>query len=139
MRADLAQYAGWQFTMFLPACVAFRLLSDQSSITSGVGALLVAFCYPETLYVRHPDAVYVSSTQPIISRLTVVPRAAPTRRLKISSFGHPFAMFRYPVVVLCALYYGVCFTLGSVLPALTTSKNMNAYYGFVLDRRQALA
>ncbi|GAA5902684.1 hypothetical protein JCM5296_001257 [Sporobolomyces johnsonii] len=108
----IAQYVNWRWTMYLPAiCNAFMWL-------------VILFCLPETLFVRTID--HSLEKRPILSRLALFRR--PQRKLLLASFARPFQMLAYPPVVIVALYAGIAFTFGSVLPAQSWSAVAKKYY-----------
>ncbi|KAJ6498291.1 MFS general substrate transporter [Mycena vulgaris] len=68
--------------------------------------------------------------KPILRRMKLWGLRPKGKHLKTSDFFRQFVMFKYPSVVLTALYYSVTFTLSSILPAVTSATLFRRLYKF---------
>ncbi|KAJ7072528.1 MFS general substrate transporter [Mycena amicta] len=112
----LAQYIGYQWCYYLPAILDMTLF------------VMMLFCLPETLYIR--GSAPVVTDKPILRRMKLWGLRPKGKHLQISDFFRQFIMFKYPTVVLSALYYSITFTFSSILPAVTSATLFRALYKF---------
>ncbi|KAJ6451594.1 MFS general substrate transporter [Mycena sanguinolenta] len=112
------------FTVFLTnsahvAPIPGGFLAQFPGILDLTMFVIMLFCLPETLYVR--GSTPVTTSRPILRRLRLWGLRPEEKRLKLSDFWRPFQMFIYPPVFISALYYAVTFSLGSILPNVTSA------------------
>ncbi|KAH8682693.1 MFS general substrate transporter [Xylariales sp. PMI_506] len=123
----VGQYLGWRWTFKFAA------------ILDGVMLLIIAFCLPETLYVRdvnnltrtaeERENVKISS-EVYIARLKPFTRF-PELKLKLSHFVWPaLRMVKYPSVLFPAIYYAAQYGFGSILPAVTVATIFSETFGW---------
>ena len=90
----LVQNCGWQWAMWLPAC------------TNGAQALAFFLTYRETLY---PARQLLPPNLSHFTELFRLPRRVPHSSLSLKTFLAPLLFIQSPIVVLCALAYGLSF------------------------------
>ncbi|KAJ7598968.1 MFS general substrate transporter [Mycena floridula] len=112
----VAQFISWRWTLILPSIIAASCLP----------LLLVAF--PETLYLR--EGSYPTGRDTFWGERKLWGFRPSGRKLRAVDFFRPIQMLKYPPIVACALYAGVAFTLGSVMPAQTVSALFRTYYNW---------
>ncbi|KAF8519538.1 MFS general substrate transporter [Gautieria morchelliformis] len=120
----VGQFLGWQWCFFLAA------------ILDGAMLLVIFFCLPETLYIRSAGSYSQQPTQQRFTRATYIRslfvfRKFPGRTLHLRQFFLPsLRMARYPSVLLPAIYYGMAYGFGSILPAVTVSHVFSQHFNF---------
>ncbi|KAJ7491991.1 MFS general substrate transporter [Mycena latifolia] len=112
----LGQFVSYRWCYYLPAILDFTMF------------VVMFFCLPETLYLR--GSTPVVTDKPILRRMKLWGLRPEGKRLKASDFLHQLIMFKYPTVVLTALYYSITFTLSSILPAVTSATLFRRLYKF---------
>ncbi|KAJ6514980.1 MFS general substrate transporter [Mycena vitilis] len=112
----LGQFVSYRWCYYLPAILDFTMF------------VVMLFCLPETLYLR--GSAPVVTDKPILRRMKLWGLRPEGKHLKISDFFRQFIMFKYPTVLLTALYYSVTFTLSSILPAVTSATLFRRLYLF---------
>lgn len=116
----IGQFLGWRWTFKFAA------------IVNAVMLLVITFCLPETLYLRHDRDLRTTETFDKTVNKKFYLKALrpwnrfPELRLKWNQFLlPPFKMAMYPSVLFPALYYGAQYGFASILPAVTVArKNM---------------
>jgi MFS family permease len=111
----VGQFLGWRW--------CFKM----AAIFDGVMFIIIFFCLPETLYVRHPTEVLVTTAahqmgmKGYAHRLKLW-RTYPELKLKATDFVIPTVkMMKYPSVLFPALYYASQYGFASILPAVTVA------------------
>lgn len=113
----IGQFLGWRWTFKFAA------------ILDGVMFLIIAFCLPETLYVRDQSRLTRTLSEreieftprTYLSRLRLY-STFPELKLKLNQFIIPsIKMAKYPSVLFPALYYGAQYGFASILPAVTVA------------------
>ncbi|KAJ7255451.1 MFS general substrate transporter [Mycena haematopus] len=112
----LGQFVSYRWCYYLPAVLDFTMFG------------IMFFCLPETLYLR--GSTPVVTDRPILRRMRLWGLRPEGKHLKTSDFFRQFIMFKYPTVLLTALYYSVTFTLSSILPAVTSATLFRLLYKF---------
>ncbi|KAJ6619911.1 MFS general substrate transporter [Mycena sp. CBHHK59/15] len=117
---------------FLGQFVSYRWCYYLPAILDMIMFVMMFFCLPETLYVR--GSVPVVTDKPILRRMKLWGLRPKGKHLKVSDFFRQFIMFKYPTVLLTAVYYSVTFTLSSILPAVTSATLFRRLYKFNASR-----
>ncbi|KAF7356451.1 MFS general substrate transporter [Mycena venus] len=112
----LGQFVSYRWCYYLPAILDLTMF------------VVMFFCLPETLYLR--GSTPVVTDRPILRRMKLWGLRPQGKYLKVSDFFKQFIMFKYPTVLLTALYYSVTFTLSSILPAVTSATLFRRLYKF---------
>ncbi|KAK6967127.1 MFS general substrate transporter [Favolaschia claudopus] len=112
----LGQFVSYRWCYYLPAILDMTMFG------------VMFFCLPETLYLR--GSTPVVTDKPILRRMKLWGLRPKGKHLKLSDFFQQFIMFKYPTVLLTALYYSVTFTLSSILPAVTSATLFRRLYKF---------
>ncbi|KAF8216685.1 MFS general substrate transporter [Mycena galopus ATCC 62051] len=112
----LGQFVSYRWCYYLPAILDFTMF------------VIMFFCLPETLYLRGSKPVVTD--KPILRRMKLWGLRPEGKYLKVSDFLRQFIMFKYPTVLLTALYYSATFTLSSILPAVTSATLFRLLYKF---------
>jgi len=112
----LGQFVSYRWCYYLPAVLDFSMF------------VIMLFCLPETLYLR--GSTPVKTTRPILRRMKLWGLRPEGKKLKFSDFLWQFVMFKYPPVLLTALYYSVTFALSSIMPAVTSATLFRRLYKF---------
>jgi MFS family permease len=112
----VGQYLGWRWIFKLAA------------IFDGVVLIIIFFCMPETLFVRHNKPRIDSTTRRgYISKATYMKGLRlwshyPELTLRANQFVLPsIKMAKYPSVIFPAIYYATQYGFGSILPAVTVT------------------
>ncbi|KAJ7224103.1 MFS general substrate transporter [Mycena pura] len=116
----LGQFVSYRWCYYLPAILDMTMFA------------VMLFCLPETLYLR--GSTPVVTDKPILRRMKLWGLRPKDKHLKVSDFFRQFIMFKYPTVVLTALYYAITFTLGSILPAVTSATLFHLLYKFTASQ-----
>jgi MFS family permease len=110
------QYLGWRWIFKLAA------------IFDGVVLVIIFFCMPETLYVRHNKPRIDSNTRRGHITKAVYMKGLrlwsihPELKLRANQFVLPsIKMARYPSVIFPAIYYATQYGFASILPAVTVT------------------
>jgi len=112
----VAQFISWRWTLILPSIIAAACL------------LMLLVLFPETLYLREGEFPIGRDT--FLGERKLWGFRQPGRKLRTVDFFRPIQMLKYPPIVACALYAGVVFTVGSVMPAQTVSALFRTYYNW---------
>lgn len=112
----VATFISWRWTLILP------------SITASVCWLMLLLGFPETLYLRGPGHEPPTGRDTFLGERRLWGFKSPNRHLRLVDFVRPIQMLKYPPIWAVGLYAGVCFTLGSVMPAQTVSALFRTYY-----------
>ncbi|KAL9109782.1 MAG: hypothetical protein Q9227_005651 [Pyrenula ochraceoflavens] len=122
----LGQYSGW------------RWIFKFAAILDGIMLLIIFFCLPETLYIRHqrtrnPTEDHQTATigrGDYLSRLRLW-SSHPELKLKASYFVLPsIKMAKYPSVIFPALYFASQYGFASILPAVTVASIFEEFFGW---------
>ncbi|KAF8589440.1 MFS general substrate transporter [Ramaria rubella] len=120
----VGQFISWQWCLFL-AC-----------ILDGFMLLMIFFCLPETLYIRNAESYKRAPTSQHFTMSTYVRglfvfRQFPGRSLRLRQFLLPsLRMAKYPSVLFPAVYYGMAYGFGSILPAVTVAHVFAGHFHF---------
>jgi MFS family permease len=119
----VGQYLGWRWIFKLAA------------ILDGAVLVLIFFCMPETLYVRHHQPRVTPDTRRgYISKATYLKGLRlwshhPELKLRANQFVLPsIKMAKYPSVIFPAIYYATQYGFGSILPAVTVTVIFSEFF-----------
>jgi MFS family permease len=113
----VGQFLGWRWCFKLTAIMNAGML------------VIIFFCLPETLYVRHHDHLTPTATE---REVRLHPKTYlsslklwltyPELKLKLKHFIIPsFKMVKYPSVLFPAIYYSAQYAYAAILPAVTVA------------------
>jgi MFS family permease len=113
----VGQFLGWRW--------CFKL----TAIMNAAVFIIIFFCLPETLYVRHHNHLTLTATE---REVRLQPKTYlsslrlwstyPELKLRLKHFVIPsFKMAKYPSVLFPALYYSAQYSYAAILPAVTVA------------------